>query len=107
MPSGTGPEEHPTPPTYSSGERVFAPPLGVFDVEWVAREVERRTGTSFDVAHAGTAAAWRAARTAGALDVGTLTAAAEDVGVPPEAAGTLARCVQAYCDAYDVDPADR
>lgn len=107
MPSGAGPEEHPTPPTYSSGERVFAPPIGVFDIDWVAREVERTAGMSFDIAHAGTAAAWGAARTAGFLDVGALTAAAANVGVPPEAAATLARYVTAYCDAYDVDPADR
>ena len=29
------------PSTYVSGERVFGPPLGTFDVEWVAREVQR------------------------------------------------------------------
>jgi hypothetical protein len=92
---------------YESGERVFGPPVGTFDVEWVARDVERRTGTTLRDAQRGVAAAWLAARRSASLEHAVMTDAATAEGLPPETAQTLVAQIVAYCTAYDVDPAAR
>lgn len=95
------------PPTYVSGERVFGPPIGTFDVDWVAREIDRQTLVSFETAHRAVAEAWADARSHGSLDPALLAAAAERSGAPAEVAGVVAEHVVAYCAAYGVDPAAR
>ncbi len=95
------------PSTYVSGERVFGPPVGTFDVDWVAREVERSTPASFAQAHRAVVAAWSKARADGVLDGPVLSAAAGAAGAPPDVAEAIASYVVAYCHAYDVDPAAR
>lgn len=90
---------------YSSGERVFGPPQGTFDVEWVARELERRTGLPYATVHRAVAAAWAAARATGSLDRRRLADAAAATGLPQETADALAAYVAGYCEAYEVDPA--
>lgn len=112
MPVGHGAHEGarssgPAVPTYVSGERVFGPPVGTFDVEWVAREIERATGTTFDVAHAAVEQTWAAARRIGSLAPGPLAQAAESAGASADVAASIATYVAAYCDAYGVDPAAR
>ncbi len=87
---------------YVSGERVFGPPLGTFDVEWVAREVDRLTGCGLSSAHDWVAAAWSRARSAGSVDEPGLSAAAAAAGADLPSAGAVARYVAAYCQAYDV-----
>lgn len=97
-----------TEPTgYSSGERVFGPPVGAFDAEWVAREVQRTTGAAFVDVHRAVEAAWAAARTSGSLGRDDLAEAARATGLGPGAADVLADQVIAYCRAYQVDPAAR
>lgn len=94
---------------YSSGERVFGPPAGTFDAEWVAREVQRRTGVDFARVHQAVEAAWMAARASGSLDRGTLAAAARAgaSGLTAPTADLVADQVIGYCQAYRVDPAAR
>jgi hypothetical protein len=96
-----------TPRAYVSGERVFGPPVGTFDIDWVAREVERSTVASFPDAHRAVAAAWNRAREHGVLDGQALADAARGTGVPPDVGDSVADYVIAYCQAYAVDPAAR
>ena len=100
---GDAPAAPSTPSTYVSGERVFGPPVGTFDVEWVTRQIERETPASFDEAHSAVAAAWAHARQARSLDVDDLARAAQAVGVSAQVGGAVATQVVAYCAAYHVD----
>lgn len=92
--------------TYSSGERVFGPPQGTFDVEWVAREVDRLTHCGFAPAHDWVVAAWSWARSAGSVDQGGLRAAAVAAGADQTSSDAVARYVAAYCETYEVNPAE-
>jgi hypothetical protein len=103
---GAGPR-NPNVATYVSGERVFGPPVGTFDVEWVARQVERETAASFDVVHAAVAQAWTAARRAGSLAPDLLAQAAGSVGATADISAAVTTYVSAYCDTYGVDPVAR
>ena len=89
--------------TYASGERVFGPPLGTFDTEWVAREVDRVTRCGFVSAHDWVAAAWSWARSAGSVDGTGLRSAAVAAGADPASSDVVARYVAAYCESYDVN----
>ncbi len=91
--------------TYGSGERVFGPPRGTFDVEWVAREVDRLTGVGYVTAHDWVAAAWEHARRAASLDVTGICDAVVGRGAGTATGELVSRHVVAYCEAYDVDPA--
>ena len=91
--------------TYVSGERVFGPPRGTFDVEWVAREVDRLTGAGSADAHDWVATAWDHARRTTSLDADAISTAVRASGADTRAADVVARHVAAYCAAYDVDPA--
>jgi hypothetical protein len=93
--------------TYDWGERVFAPPVGSFDVEWVSRGVERSTGLAFQDAVRLVADLWWQAREKGSTDVDVLVADGWEERVPLSAVRIAARLVEAYCRAYDVDPAAR
>jgi hypothetical protein len=88
--------------TYVSGERVFGPPRGTFDVEWVAREVDRVTDVGYATAHDWVAAAWRQARSTGSLAEDNVRAAVLEIGGNPASADVVARHVVAYCTAYEV-----
>ena len=89
--------------TYGSGERVFGPPRGTFDVEWVAREVDRLTGAGYATAHDWVAAAWEHARGTASLDVTGICDAVVGRGASTATAELVSRHVVAYCEAYDVD----
>jgi hypothetical protein len=95
------------PSTYESGERVFGPPLGTFDVEWVAREVERRTGTDVADAYRAVESAWRAARASGSVDPQALGDAVAATGASPDVSQVTAALVARYCSDYQIDPAAR
>jgi len=56
--------------TYSSGERVFGPPVGTFDVEWVARGAARALGWTDATEIEAVANAWQRLRTTGRLEPG-------------------------------------
>lgn len=105
--SGAEPAVRSAPGMYVSGERVFGPPVGTFDVEWVAREVDRSTAATFGESHQAVSAVWNRARAAGTLDGATLTAAAQAAGASRDVAEAAVTYVIAYCRAYAVDPAAR
>ena len=89
---------------YSSGERVFGPPRGTFDVEWAARALqERRPGTPFDAAWSLAERAWEALRATGRPDPGAVARALADDGVPRAEADDAARVAVDLALAYDVD----
>jgi hypothetical protein len=102
-PAGDGPASAGS--TYGSGERVFGPPRGTFDVEWVAREIDRGTGAGYPAAHDWVATAWDHARRTASVHEDGIRAALLASGAPTAAADLVARHVVAYCEAYDVDPA--
>ena len=93
--------------TYDWGERVFAPPVGSFDVEWVSRGVERSTGLAFPDAVRLVSDLWSRAREAGSTDVDVLVGDGWEEHVPLSSVRIAARMVEEYCKAYDVDPAAR
>lgn len=93
--------------TYGWGERVFAPPVGSFDVEWVSRGVERSAGLPFQDAVRLVADLWSRAREEGSTEVDVLVADGWEEHVPLSAVRIAARLVEEYCQAYDVDPAVR
>lgn len=95
------------PSSYVPGERVFGPPLGSFDVDWVAREVERSTGASFRDAHRAVELAWQSARTAQVVDETVIGTALMLAGLDEHLTDAVTEYVVAYCHAYDVDPAAR
>jgi hypothetical protein len=95
------------PTTYETGERVFGPPLGTFDVEWVAREVQRLTGADVTQAHRAVESAWSAARQSGSAEAASLTDALAAQGTVPLISQVTGALVAGYCAAYDVDPAAR
>jgi hypothetical protein len=95
------------PRSYASGERVFGPPAGVFDVEWVARAVERECGVPFGLAHGAVTTAWNAALAAGTVNAAPLERAIVDSGQPPLLGHCVALAVEAYCRSYEVDLAER
>ena len=90
--------------TYGSGERVFGPPRGTFDVEWVAREVDRLTGAGYATAHDLVATAWDHARRTASLDDTGIRDAVVARGADTATGELVSRHVVAYCEAYDVDP---
>ena len=95
------------PTTYESGERVFGPPVGTFDVEWVAREVQRVTGAAVAEAHRAVETAWSVARESGTVDTDAITDRLSASGTAPAVSQVTAALVAGYCAAYDVDPAAR
>lgn len=101
-PAGRSPS--PDDATYVSGERVFGPPRGTFDVEWVAREVDRLTGSGYRTAHGWVDQAWAQVRRTSELDEAAIRTVVERAGADVPTAAAVARHVVAFCDAYDVDP---
>ncbi|HWG92762.1 MAG TPA: hypothetical protein VNU66_00865 [Mycobacteriales bacterium] len=88
---------------YVEGERVFGPPLGTYDADWVASAALEATSASPEVVRRLAAAAWPALR-AGAPDL----AAALRTAVPraPESAvQAVARTALGWCREYGVGPA--
>lgn len=89
---------------YVEGERVFGPPPGSFDREWVAHDLERVVaGLDFARAYAVVGRAWQALRHGVAPEREALQdALARSDAVDTDLAGAVAERVLAFCDAYDV-----
>lgn len=85
---------------YVEGERVFAPPLGSFDPDWVAGLVLDRTTTS--VPRPALAAAALADRDRGSRGDSeqARTAALVAEGLPPATAEAVLRAVEDFVAAY-------
>ncbi|MEZ0166524.1 hypothetical protein AB2L27_17330 [Kineococcus sp. LSe6-4] len=91
---------------YVEGERVFAPPHGSFDPDWVAGLVLDRLGA--DAGLARTALATAALADAGRRGAGLgaperAAALTEHDGVPATTAGELVRAVDDFAAAYWLD----
>ena len=91
---GTGP--------YVEGERVFAPPQGSFDVDWVASLAAERLDSSVqrDTVLVGVRTAWAAL--AHGWHVREATDALCAVGFSEDDAGTVVRAAVDFIEAYAV-----
>jgi hypothetical protein len=91
---------------YVEGERVFAPPHGSFDPDWVAGLVLDRLGAAAGLprtALAGAALADAGRRTAGLDATARAAALTEQDGVPPGTAREVVRAVDDFAAAYSLD----
>lgn len=81
-----------TPSDWVSGERVFGPPSGTFDVDWLVPAVVEQAGVHPAAAREALAAAWAAHRSGRSDDPGYLV-----TGTPPggESARQVATAVLA------------
>ena len=86
------------------GERVFGPPQGTYDADWVASAALDDGAGPPDVVRRLAGAAWPALRADPAADEAALARAlrAVEPGVPPGAADAVARAALAWCRAYDL-----
>ncbi len=93
--------------SYSEGERVFGPPNGTFDPDWVASAAAQRDpGLPPETAALLAGQAWEALRAAGALDAPAvaraLLARNPDVGATP--CNVVATAAVEFCESYGVTP---
>lgn len=93
-------------PSYGEGERVFGPPQGSYDADWVASAARQRDpGLPPETAALLADRAWPLLREQGALDAPALARAlmaSEGVGATP--ANVVATAAVAFCQAYGVQP---
>lgn len=102
--SDAGPPSSPS--SYVEGERVFGPPYGSYDADWVASAARQADpGLPRETAQLLARAAWPLLRELGTTDPPALARrlmAEQEVGAT--AANTVAVAAVAFCAAYDVDP---
>lgn len=93
--------------SYGEGERVFGPPLGTYDADWVAAAARSQDpglpeGLSVELA----AQAWEHLRSTGSLDAPELArrllAGNPQTGATP--ATVVAKAAVDFCRAYGVTP---
>ncbi len=92
--------------SYGEGERVFGPPAGSFDADWVANAARSQDpGLPPETASLLAGQAWPLLREAGELDAPALARALladnPDVGASPCA--VVAAAAVAFCEAYAVE----
>lgn len=93
--------------SYGEGERVFGPPQGSYDADWVAAAARSHDpGLSDVLARDFAARAWEHLRELGRLDAPEvarrLLAEHPEVGATP--ATVVARAAVEFCEAYAVTP---
>lgn len=92
---------------YGEGERVFGPPLGSYDADWVASAARSRDpGLPAELARELSVRAWQLLREIGRLDAAELARRLlsehpEDGATP---ANVVARAAVDFCEAYAVTP---
>ena len=95
-----------SPPPYGEGERVFGPPQGAYDADWVASAArERDPGLPPETARELAVYAWdhlREMRTPDAPELARRLLAEHEVA-GATAANVVALSAVAYCAEYDVD----
>ena len=96
-----------TEPPYVEGERVFGPPDGSFDADWVAAAARQSDpGLPAETASLLAGQAWAHLREIGELDAPALArallAANPDVGATP--CNAVATAAVAFCESYGVTP---
>jgi hypothetical protein len=95
------------PAPYGEGERVFGPPQGTYDADWVAAAARQSDpGLPAETARVLAVDAWRHLREAGPADPSEiarrLLSDHRDSGAT--AANVVAVAAVNYCASYDVDP---
>ena len=93
------------PAAYGEGERVFGPPQGSYDADWVAAAARSKDpGLPEETARALAAAAWTHLRDIGELDAPELARRlmAEGVASGATPANVVARAAVEFCTAYGV-----
>ena len=92
---------------YAEGERVFGPPQGSYDADWVAATARSKDpGLPEETARELAVYAWEHLRSIGELDAPEvarrLMADHQAAGATP--AAVVARAAVDYCEAYGVQP---
>ena len=91
-------------PPYTEGERVFGPPQGTYDADWVASAAcQQDPGLPPETAELLARQAWPLLREIGELDAPALARALlreRDVGATP--ANVVATSAVSYCESYGV-----
>lgn len=93
--------------SYAEGERVFGPPQGTYDADWVASAArEADPGLPRDVAVQLAREAWGHLREAGVSDPAEIARRllADNRAAGATAANVVAVAAVRFCAAYDVDP---
>jgi hypothetical protein len=105
------PPEHSDPgagsSSYVEGERVFGPPQGTYDADWVASAArEADPGLPRDVAVLLARQAWQHLRETGVTDPPEIARRllADNRAAGATAANVVAVAAVRFCAAYDVDP---
>jgi hypothetical protein len=92
---------------YDEEERLYAPPLGSFDPEWVVRLVQaRRPGIDWDLAYRLAVHAWRhlnASPQLGPADLSAYCALDEPTAREDEVDQVVGAALD-FCDAFQVEP---
>jgi hypothetical protein len=94
-----------TEPPYVEGERVFAPPNGSFDADWVAAAARQQDpGLPPETAALLANQAWALLRELGSLDAPALARAlmAANAGVGATPCNVVATASVAFCESYGV-----
>ncbi len=101
------PEPPPESASYSEGERVFGPPPGSYDADWVAASArDADPGLPPETALLLARAAWARMRDAEVTDPAELARRlfADNPDVGASAANVVAVAAVQFCAVYDVDP---
>ncbi len=95
----------PADPPYAEGERVFGPPAGCYDADWVAAAARQQDpGLPAETAALLAGRAWEHLRTLGQLDAPAVARAllAEDPSLGATPCNVVATAAVAFCESYDV-----
>lgn len=105
--SAPGPETDRTADGYVEGERVFGPPQGSYDADWVASSaMQADPGLPREVAGELAREAWTHLREAGVTDPAEIARRlfADHKAAGATAANVVAVAAVQFCAAYEVDP---
>lgn len=94
-------------PPYAEGERVFGPPAGSFDADWVAAAARQQDpGLPPETAGLLAGQAWAELSRLGDLDAPALARAlmAANPGVGATPCNVVATASVSFCELYDVHP---
>ncbi len=92
---------------YGEGERVFGPPDGTYDADWVAATaLQQDPGLPPETASLLAGRCWALLRAAGRLDAAELSRGlmADNPDVGATATNAVATAAVAFCEAYGVTP---
>ena len=95
---------------YDEEERLYAPPLGSFDPEWVVRlAVERRPSLDWDVAYRLAVHTWRHLNASPQLSPDELAGycGLDEPMTGPDDVDAVVRAAIDFCDAFQVEPSGR